>query len=138
MIAAHCLNRRGLAYVDFGLFTASDRQEVFAQTAVQKSVALSATGTVYNFTCGPVDLNLQFTSPLLPEDLDLLSRPVNYIDYEVVSNDGQQHEVQIYFETTPEWAVNELSQEVELSKGRAGHVSYVKAGTTEQPVLIVP
>ena len=135
VIAVHCHNRTGGGYVDFGLFQEDARKEVFAQTAVQKSVSLSATQTHYNFTCGPVDLKIQFVSPLLPGDLDLLSRPVNYINYEVVSNDGATHDVQVYFETTPEWAVNEPTQEVKVTKGQTGNVSFVKAGTTEQPIL---
>ncbi|MGE5429363.1 MAG: DUF5127 domain-containing protein, partial [Methylococcaceae bacterium] len=135
ILAAHCLDRGGLAYVDFGIYTDSDQKELFAQTATQNSVSLSATQTNYNFTCGPVDLKLQFVSPLLPNDLDLLSRPVNYINYEVKATDGQKHEVQLYFETTPEWAVNELSQEVKITMGNADGVSFVKAGTTEQPIL---
>lgn len=135
VIAAHCHNRTGGGYVDFGLFTEPEQQEVFAQTAVQRSVALSATSTVYTFGCGPVDLKLQFTSPLLPEDPDLLSRPVSYISYQVTANDGAKHDVQLYFEGTPQWAVNEVSQEVEVTKGQAGAVRYAKAGTTGQPVL---
>jgi hypothetical protein len=113
----------------------SGQEEIFSQAAFQKSVALSATSTIYTFACGPVDLRLQFTSPLLPEDPDLLSRPVNYISYEIKANDGAKHDVQIYFEGTPEWAVNEVSQEVRVSKGQAGEIRYAKAGTTEQPVL---
>jgi hypothetical protein len=135
VIAAHCRDRGGLAYVDFGLFTEIDQKRVFTQKAKQTKVSLSATQTHYEFTCGPVDLKLQFVSPLLPDDLDLLSRPVNYINYEVVANDGAEHEVQIYFETTPEWAVNEATQDVEVTTGQAGSVSFVKAGTTEQPIL---
>lgn len=135
LIAAHCHNKIGGAYVDFGLFRENDKKDLFAQTAIQNKVELSATQTRYNFTCGPVDLNLQFVSPLLPDDLNLLSRPVNYVNYQVNSNDGAKHEVQIYFEMTPEWAVNEVSQEVELSKGETGTVGFLKAGTTEQPVL---
>jgi hypothetical protein len=135
IIAAHCLDRGGLAYVDFGIFTESKQEELFAQTAIQNKVSLSATQTHYDFTCGPVDLKLQFVSPLLPEDLSLLSRPVNYINYEVVSNDGNEHNVQIYFETTPQWAVNEINQEVEVAKGETNGIAFVKAGTTEQPVL---
>ncbi len=135
VIAAHCHNRTGGGYVDFGIFTESGKSELFAQTAVQNKVSLSATQTHYDFTCGPVNLKLQFVSPLLPDDLNLLSRPVNYINYEVASNDGGKHEVQIYFETTPEWAVNEPSQEVEVSTGQVSGINYVKAGTTEQPIL---
>lgn len=120
VIAAHCHNRTGGGYVDFGIFQNSENSEVFAQTAVQKSVALSATQTHYVFSCGPVNLNLAFISPLLPGNLDVLSRPVNYISYEVQATDGQKHDVQIYFEATPEWAVDVPSQEVSLEKGNTG------------------
>lgn len=135
VFAAHCLDRGGLAYVDFGIYRESSQREVFGRTAEQKKVSLSATQTQYDFTCGPVDLTVDFVSPLLPGDLDLLSRPVNYINYEVTSNDGGNHDVQVYFEITPEWAVNEVSQEVSVTKGGDEKLSYVKAGTTEQPVL---
>ena len=135
VIAAHCENRTGGAYVDFGIYQESIQQEVFTQTAKQNSVKLTATQTQYSFTCGPVDLELQFVSPLLMDDLDLLSRPVNYINYEVKSIDGKDHDVQIYFETTPEWAVNNLIQEVNVTKGETANVQYTKAGTIEQPVL---
>jgi Glutaminase A six helical-hairpin domain/Domain of unknown function (DUF5127)/Domain of unknown function (DUF4964) len=135
IIAAHCHNRTGGGYVDFGLFQESDKKDIFMKTAVQKSVSLSATQTLYSFTCGPVDLNLNFASPLLPDDLNLLSRPVNYLNYQVASNDGAKHEVQLYFEITPQWAVNEINQEVKLTKGKTGNLSFVKAGTTEQAIL---
>ncbi|WP_321290080.1 glutaminase domain-containing protein [uncultured Sunxiuqinia sp.] len=135
VIASHCHNLTGGGYVDFGLFQQSPDKDVFTQTATQTNVSLSATQTHYEFACGPVDLKLQFVSPLLPGDLDLLARPVNYINYQVVANDGGEHEVQVYIEATPEWAVNVPAQEVEVTNGTAGSVNFVKAGTTEQPVL---
>ena len=135
IIAAHCLDRGGLAYVDFGIFKESEQKPVFEEVAVQKNVKITATQTKYDFTCGPVDLHLEFASPLLMDDLDLLSRPVNYVSYQVVSNDGQSHDVEVYFEATPEWAVNELNQEVEVSIGKTTNINFAKAGTTEQPVL---
>lgn len=135
VIAAHCHNRTGGGYVDFGLFQENEKGEVFAQTATQKGVYMSATQTMYDFTCGPVDLKITFVSPLLPEDLDLLSRPINYVRYEVASNDGKSHDVQIYFEATPQWAVDVINQEVNVSAGTTGQVKFLKAGTTEQPIL---
>ncbi len=134
-IAAHCLDRGGLAYVDFGIYTPGEIQKVFTKPAVQKNVSLSATQTIYQFSCGPVDLDLTFTAPLLMDNLDVLSRPVNYIDYVVTATDGQSHDVKIYFEMTPQWAVNELNQEVEVDSGKTGEVSFLRTGTTEQPVL---
>lgn len=135
VLAAHCLDRGGLTYVDFGIFQESEVKPVFAEAAVQKSVKLTATQTKYAFTCGPVNLDVEFVSPLLIDDLDLLSRPVNYVTYQVAANDGQQHQVEVYFEATPEWAVNELHQQVELTTGKTGNIGFAKAGTTEQPIL---
>ena len=135
IFAAHCWDRGGLSYLDFGLFTESDRGEGFPDVAVQTKVALSATQTHYSFVCGPVNLDLTFISPLLPDNLDLLSRPVNYITYEVISNDGLKHDVQVYFEATPEWAVDQFHQEVSVEKGNTGNLSYLKAGTTQQSIL---
>ncbi|MBL7968563.1 MAG: DUF4965 domain-containing protein [Prolixibacteraceae bacterium] len=135
VIAAHCHNKTGGGLVDFGLYQDNDKQEIFAQTATQKSASMSATSTYYEFSCGPVDLSLTFTSPLLPQNPDVLSRPVSYISYTTKSNDGQTHEVQVYFEATPEWAVDRLSQEVSIEKGSTDGLTYFKTGTTEQPVL---
>jgi Domain of unknown function (DUF4965)/Domain of unknown function (DUF5127)/Domain of unknown function (DUF1793)/Domain of unknown function (DUF4964) len=135
VIAAHCSNKVGGAYVDFGIYQDSEIPAVFARNAIQKSAALSATQTHYSFTCGPVELKVRFISPLLPDNLDLLSRPVNYITYETQAIDNQSHEVQIYFEATPEWAVDNISQEVSLEHGRTGTLSYLKTGTTEQAIL---
>lgn len=135
VIAAHCHNRTGGGYVDFGLYQIDDSKLFFDQTAVQNNVKLSATQSHYNFTCGPVDIDLQFVSPLIPGDLNLLSRPVNYINYKVSSNDGNDHDVQVYFDATPQWAVDHEAQEVEIISGQAGDVNYLRTGTTEQPVL---
>jgi len=135
VVAVHCSNKVGGAYVDFGIYQDSDQSAVFPKSALQKSVALSATQTHYNFSCGPVDLNLTFISPLLPDNLDVLSRPVNYISYDTRSTDGRGHDVQIYFEATPEWAVDHISQEVSLEKGKTEGLTYFKAGTTEQAIL---
>ena len=135
VIAAHCLDRQGWAYVDFGIYTESDLKEVFTQTAKQTGVSLSATQTIYSFNAGPVNLDVSFTSPLLMDDLNLLSRPVNYIDYSVASNDGKEHEVQVFFEMSPQFAVNDESQEVSVESGSAGEVSFLRTGTTSQNIL---
>ncbi len=135
VIAAHCHNRTGGGYVDFGIFQESAESAVFANAAIQKSVSLSATQTHYEFTCGAVDLALTFISPLLLQNPDVLSRPVNYISYEVKSTDGKKHDVQIYFEATPEWAVDRISQEVSIEKGKTEGLTYFRTGTTKQDVL---
>ena len=41
---------------------------------------------------------LTFMMPSLPSDLDVSSRPVTYITWDVASADGKPHQVQIYFD----------------------------------------
>ncbi|HVK49298.1 MAG TPA: DUF4965 domain-containing protein [Pseudobacter sp.] len=105
------------------------------QAAVQKNVSLNATQTSYHFTCGKVDLSLQFTSPLLLNKLDLLSRPVSYLSTRVKSNDGKAHDVQLYLGASSDIAVNKPDQEVTASQYNANGLSLLKAGTTAQPIL---
>jgi hypothetical protein len=107
----------------------------FSKTAVQKSVTLMPTQTYYLFGCGGTELSLLFTSPLLMDDLDLLSRPVNYLSWAVRSTDGRKHSVQVYFDATPQWAVNEMTQKVMYNDSVFKNISYARTGTIEQPVL---
>jgi len=135
VIAAHCRDTAGKAYLDFGIYTDADRKQSVETTAQQDSVVLTATHTKYYFTCGPVRLQLNFIAPLLPDDLDLLSRPVNYISYNVKATDDKPHDVSIYFDMTSQWAVNEPGQPVTTSAGKTETVQYLKTGTVEQPIL---
>lgn len=76
-----------------------------------------------------------FTAPLLMDDLDLMSRPVNYLTYQVRSADGKEHDVQVYFEASPELAVHSTIQPVVSSQGSLDGIDYVRTGTVEQNVL---
>ena len=103
--------------------------------AEQQWVAAKATQTIYQFACGGVDLSLTFTSPLLLNDLSLLSRPVSYVSFRLRSNDGQAHQAELYLGVSANLAVNTPDQEVRAQKSRSGALSLLKAGTLEQPVL---
>jgi hypothetical protein len=133
IIAAHCHNTTGGAYVDFGLFRENKQLSNFKEAAIQKSVDVLPTQTYYTFTCGPVELDLVFTAPLLMEDLDLISTPINYISYRVRSLDKKQHDVQVYIETTPQLAVHEPSQPTISEKISKNGMDYLKA--IDQPYV---
>jgi hypothetical protein len=135
IIAAHCHNTEGGGYVDFGLFNKVSKKKLFEKTAEQKSVNVMATQTDYTFECGSIKLKVIFTSPLLTDNLNILSRPISYITYQVSSLDNKKHDVQIYFEASPEWAVNTISQEITSEKINANGLTYLKAGTTGQKIL---
>ncbi len=101
----------------------------------QNKVEVNATQTIYNFTCGPVVLNLKFISPLLLNNMDILSRPVSYICYQVKSSDGKSHDVKVYLGASSDIAVNIPSQQVEATISNSKNLKFIKAGTTSQPVL---
>ena len=135
IIAAHCHNTTGGAYIDFGLFENTFVAAEGVKTAQQTSVNVMATSTYYTFTCGPVLLDLVFTAPMVITDLDLISTPVNYISYRVRSTDGADHDVQFYLATSPILTINEPYQPVDVERISERGVDYVKAGSTEQNVL---
>ncbi|MBQ5971040.1 MAG: DUF4965 domain-containing protein [Prevotella sp.] len=101
IVAAHCHNTTGGSYIDFGVFENIYEPLEGVITAEQKSVDVMATSSYYTLTCGPVDLDLVFTAPMLIDDLELLSTPINYVSYQVRSNDGEEHDVQLYISTSP-------------------------------------
>ena len=137
VIAAHCHNTTGGAYTDFGLFKNINKSNQNIETARQKSVDVLATNTYYTFICGPVELDVVFTAPMLIDDYDLLSSPINYISYQVRSTDGLEHNVQLMIAATPEMALNKVSQPTrsKLIEDASGNVNYVCTGTIEQPIL---
>ena len=136
VLAMHCINTGGGAWIDAGL---ADELKPTAHTelqvAKQTGVVVKATQTVYSFKCGDVDLNLTFTSPLLMNDLNLLSSPVSYITYSVKSNNGKPHQVQVYFSASADLARNRPNQPVTARQFTSGALSVLKVGTVEQPVL---
>lgn len=136
ILAVHVANTAGGAKLDAGIVQEPEPEKQGAiATAVQKSVLVNATQTIYQFTCGKADLTLSFTSPLLATDLDLMSRPVTYINAAVKPNDGAAHEIQLYFGASTDIATNTVSQEVKAEKYLSKGLSILKAGTVAQPVL---
>lgn len=135
LIAAYCHNRAGNGLLDFGLLVEQDDTRFFTRTATQTSVDVQAMTTAYQFTCGPVDLSLAFTAPMFMDDLDLLSRPVNYLSYEVTANDGRSHTVELYLEASPALALDLPYQESVSDTFVKGDLAYVKTGSRNQQIL---
>jgi hypothetical protein len=136
VLALHIVNTRGGAWMDAGIMDEPKQQPGGnIKLATQDNVTVTATQTKYNFTAGKASLSLTFTSPLLPDNLDLLSRPVTYVTAKVSSVDGAKHDVQVYFGVSSSLAVNTPQQEVKAEQYNANNLSILKAGTIEQPVL---
>ena len=105
----------------------------------QISLQVLPTRTIYTFAGGGVDLTLTFMTPMLPADIDLLSRPVTYVTYEFRATDEASHKVAIDFDASAELTVNQGRQEVlgsvfQLTTG-PGPLVGVKVGSVEQAIL---
>ncbi|MBR3856656.1 MAG: DUF4965 domain-containing protein [Bacteroidaceae bacterium] len=131
VIAYHVHNTSGGALADIGLYTKTVNEIVATQTACD----VLPTSTYYTFKCGGVYLDLVFTAPFLMDDVELMSTPINYISYQVRSNDEQEHNVQFYFGTTPELTVNNNSQPTTTTIVNQGGRRYIKSGSVDQKVL---
>ena len=134
-LAAECINPVGNGLLDFGLLIPKEANRSFDRTADQTSVDVQATQTHYTFTCGDVNLALTFSAPMFTDDLELLSRPVNYVTYTVDSNDGKDHDVEIYFEASPRWALDQPYQASASEAYEKDGLVYLKSGSKEQKTL---
>jgi hypothetical protein len=136
VLAMHVTNTGGDAYLDLGLLEEiPPKAGLDATEAEQLSVHINATQTIYEFRCGAVDARITFTSPLIINDLKLLSRPVTYITYDVKANDKKIHDVDLYFGASGTLAANSVKQTIKATSYQVNGLSVLKAGTSEQAVL---
>ncbi len=101
----------------------------------QKRLTVLPTRTIYEFAEGPVEVKLTFMTPVLPDDIDVLSRPVTYLVWDIRPADGAAHDVSIHFSAAGEIAVNDPSQRVVASRQAVGGLTVLRIGSEEQPVL---
>lgn len=82
----------------------------------QKSVSVTPTATYYTFENDVLRVNLNFLSPLILDRLDIMSRPVSYMEYNIEIIDGKEHEVEFYFDMSTECAVDTYDGKVICKK----------------------
>ncbi len=127
----------GLARIDGQIYRFLGAQARGAQTRPMKQEALelTPTRTIYRFSAAGVRLDLSFVTPALPDDLDVLARPLTYLVWEVRSADGAGHDIQIYFDANAQLAANTAEQRVAWARMKVGDLQVVRAGTADQQML---
>lgn len=97
------------------------------------------TRTIYTFEQAGVQLRVAFMTPLLPDDLDIMSRPASYIALEAESADGAEHSLVLYLDISGELVVNTADQKIVWSRHQLGEGdkrwNVLKMGSADQPVL---
>ena len=125
----------GMIMIDGKAFRVMGRSPRSAPALTQTGVTVLPTRTIYDFEEAGIHLTLSFMTPLLPGDLDLLSRPAAFITWKVRSIDGTEHAVSVYFDTSAEPAVNTSDQPVTWGRYNLPGLDVVRIGSEHQPIL---
>ena len=101
----------GLADIDGETYVFMGDAERLGLPGMEKtSVEVEAVATRYRFEAGGVELTAEFLSPVLPDDLQLLSRPVSYLRTAVRTTDGGAHRVAVTVRASEAFCLNEPGQ----------------------------
>ena len=101
----------------------------------QTSLEVLPTRTIYGFAGQGITVSLTFMTAALPEDLDLLSRPVTYLIWTAQATDGKAHEISAYFDASAELTVENLHSEVVGGMEKIKGLKVAKFGSVDQPVF---
>ena len=101
----------------------------------QTGLVVLPTRTIYTFAGPGVQVTLTFMTAALPEDLEILSRPVTYLTWDAQSTDTQKHAVSVYFDAGSEIAVNKPNQPVAFQNADVSSIKAWRVGSVEQPVM---
>ncbi len=101
----------------------------------QTGLRVTPTRSICTFEGAGVRLTLTFMTPALPENLEVLSRPVTYLTWQFQALDGRTHEAAVYFEASPEIAINDPAEQLETILPSVPGLAVLGAGSVQQPVL---
>ena len=122
----------GLVRIDGKVYRLMGTSPVLPPALPQTSMKVTPTQTLYTFAGDGVTVDLTFTTPALPDDVEVLSRPATYLTWRAASSDGKAHDVQVYFGASAMLAVNEATQEVVWGRGKSG---FLTLRDDDQPVF---
>jgi hypothetical protein len=126
---------RSMVRIDGKVYRLLGKSPAYVTAASHTDTEITALKTVFSFQQDGVELKMGFLSPLLVDDLDLVSRPVTYVNWEVKPFDGKKHTVEIYFDISGNACINQKGQVVHWESKTTGDLQFLKMGTKEQPVL---
>jgi hypothetical protein len=104
----------------------------------QVSEKVLPTRSIYDFENKQIHVTLTFLTPTLPHDLDVLTRPVTYLTWDVRSVDGMAHQVALYDSASSELSVNTPEQKVVWGQETVGKLTALHVGTEDQPLFDPP
>lgn len=131
----------GMAFIDGKpfRFAGTDHWSIPKVPAMeQKKLEVYPTRSIYTFEVEGVEITLNFMTPLLLDDLDIMSRGASYVQFTVKSTDGNAHDVTLYFDVTGEWVVDLPNQKVTWGSYKIGGenpIDVLRIGSQDQQIL---
>lgn len=101
----------------------------------QTGRAVWPTRTIYTFAGEGVEAEVEFLSPMIASDLELVGRPASYVTWTVRSTDGRARQVELSFEASSEIARNDNTQAMTWGRLALDGMTALRTGTREQDVL---
>ena len=101
----------------------------------QVSLQVTPLHTIYAFETAGVRLQVTFFTAALPNDLDALARPVDYLTWSIASTDGRPHAVDLLLDVSPVVAVNTNDQDVTWGRSVIPGMQVLRVGSRDQRVL---
>jgi hypothetical protein len=101
----------------------------------QTANSITPTHTRYTFQQDGVSIDFTFFTPVIPNNIDLMSRPVTYLTWNVKAIDGAAHKVSLLLDVDPLISVNERGQQVQLFRNQTSRLNVLSVGSGDQKIL---
>ncbi|KAJ5594326.1 Glutaminase A [Penicillium hispanicum] len=109
----------GKAYTWMGLPGSTTVNQTAFEYTSSKSIFTMNVG-------GLVEMNITFLSPITPDDFKRQSLVFTYLDVEVSSLDGGEHDVQVYADISAEWVSGDRNAIAQWDYGTSEGIAYHK------------
>lgn len=110
--------------------------DIGAKKIKQTSLSIDALSTKYTFETEKIKLDLRFMTPLLMDDLYVMSRPVSYLGVTYTSKDEEHHKVEIEIYANETLCLNYKDEsECTIEKTDIGNIHLIKMGNSKQNPL---
>ena len=126
---------RSMVRIDGNVYRLMGKSPGFVPAAQSTGTNLSPTQTTFSYLQDGIEIEMNFLSPVLAEDMDLVTRPLSYISWSFTSKDKKAHTVEIYFDISGLASVDNKSQKIGWSRQNNQQLEVLKMGSIEQPVL---
>lgn len=124
-----------LVRIDGKPFRLMGREPKDVPALKQTGVEVLPTRTIASFEGGGIGLTVTFLTPMLPDNLMVLARPVTYLTWQARSLDGQERSVGIEFDASTALTVHDAGQAVLWGRQPDEALAVLRAGSKDQAVL---